>query len=229
MKKYLMLLLLCSFFLLPAGCGAFDNAAIPEEKAVLQKTIDQLSNVNSYELTIDKEQKFIVNDKTVTSQKITNQKAVLEPFVHWSRTDSTNAKIYEEGQDRTLSETYQVMNGDQLDIFMRFRSDKEVLTENGNVLSGWNKVNTSTKEQADWIKNTVRSNLEAQIYLLSSNMETFKLVENIDPLEENLLKYEGRLKQTTILDAYQKYIRGIYVAGGIIKRIKEYDIGRFEG
>ena len=220
MKKYLMLLLLVSFFLMLVGCGAFDNTTTSEGKAVLQQTIDQLSNLNSYELTINKEQTFVINGKTVTSQKITNQKVVFDPFVHWSRTDSTNAQIYEEGQVRTMSETYQVMNGEQLDIFMRFSADKDVLTGSENLLSEWNKVNTSTKEQADWIKNTVRSNLEAQIYLLSSNIETFKLVENIEPLEENLLKYEGHLKQTTILEAYQKHIRGIYVAVGLLKESK---------
>lgn len=67
-----------------------------------------------------------MNDKLITTQKMTNQKVVLEPFVLWSRTDSASTRMYEEGQDRTLSESYQVLNGNQLDMFMRFSSAEEV-------------------------------------------------------------------------------------------------------
>ena len=178
MKKYLMPILLCSFLLLLSGCGASDKAETIEGEKVLQQTIDQLSKINSYELTISKEQTSAMYDKIVTSKKKTNQKVVFEPFVHWSRTDSTSTRIYEEGQDRTLSEAYQVLKGDQLDMFMRFSSDEEVPTGREPVLGEWNKVTTSNKEQADWVKDAVRSNLEAQLYLLSTNIESFKLVES---------------------------------------------------
>lgn len=220
MRKYLMPILLCSFLLL-SGCGASDNAATPEGNEVLQQTIDQLSQINSYELTISKEQTSTMYDKIITSKKMTNQKVVFEPFVLWSRADSTSTRMYEEGQDRTLSETYQVMNGNQLDMFMRFSSAEEVSTGKEPVLGGWNKVTTSNKEQAVWVKDAVRSNLEAQIDLLSSNIESFKLVESSGNPGEKLLKYEGYLVQTTILEAYQKYIRGMYVAGGLLKESKD--------
>lgn len=224
MKKYLMPILLCSFLLLLSGCGASDKAETIEGEKVLQQTIDQLSKINSYELTISKEQTSAMYDKIVTSKKKTNQKVVFEPFVHWSRTDSTSTRIYEEGQDRTLSEAYQVLKGDQLDMFMRFSSDEEVPTGREPVLGEWNKVATSNKEQVDWVKDAVRSNLEAQLYLLSTNIESFKLVESSGNPGENLLKYEGHLDQTTILEAYQKYIRGMYVAAGLLKESKNMTI-----
>ena len=221
MKKYLMSLLLCSFFLMLAGCGASDNAEVPEGNGVLQQTIDQLSKINSYELTISKEQTSNMYDKIVTSKKVTNQKVVFEPFVLWSRTDSTSTRIYEEGQERTLSESYQVLNGDQLDMFMRFSSAEEVPAGREPALGEWNKVATSNKEQADWVKAAVRSNLEAQLYLLSTNIESFKLVESSGNPGEKLLKYEGHLDQITVLETYQKYIRGMYVAAGLLKESKD--------
>lgn len=221
MKKYLMPILLCSFLLLQSGCGASDKAEIPGGNVVLQQAIDQLSQIKSYELTIRKEQESTMNGKLITSKKMTNQKVVFEPFVLWSRTDSTSTRIYEEGRDRTLNEAYQILNGDQLDMFMRFSSSEEVTTGREPVLGEWNKVTTSNKEQADWVKAAVRSNLEAQIYLLSTNIESFKLVESSGNPGENLLKYEGHLEQTTILEAYQKYIRGMYVVAGLLKESKE--------
>ena len=221
MRKYLILILLCSFFLMLAGCGASDKAEVSDGNEVLQQTIDQLSKINSYELTISKEQTSNMYDKIVTSKKMTNQKVVFEPFVLWSRTDSTSTRIYEEGQDRTLSESYQVLNGDQLDMFMRFSSAEEVPAGREPSLGEWNKVATSNKEQADWVKDAVRNNLEAQLYLLSSNIESFELVESNGNPGENLLKYEGHLDQTTILKTYQKYIRAIYVAAGLLKESKD--------
>lgn len=220
-EKYLMPILLCSFLLLLSGCWASDKAEVSEGNEVLQQTIDQLSQINSYELTISKEQTSTMNDKLITAQKMTNQKVVFEPFVLWSRTDSTSTRMYEEGQDRTLSESYQVLNGDQLDIFMRFSSAEEVPAGRETVLGEWNKVTTSNKEQADWVKDAVRSNLEAQLYLLSTNIESFKLVENNESPGENLLQYEGCLDPTTILKTFQKYIRVMYVAAGLLKESKE--------
>jgi hypothetical protein len=225
MKKYLMPILLCSFLLLLPGCGISDKAEPPEGSEVLQQTIDQLSKINSYELTISKEQISTMNDKLITAQKMTNQKVVLEPFVLWSRTDSASTRMYEEGQDRTLSESYQVLNGDQLDMFMRFSSAEEVPAGRETALGEWNKVTTSNKEQADWVKDAVRNNLEAQLYLLSSNIESFELVESNGNPGENLLKYEGYLDQTTILKTYKKYIRVMYVAAGLLKESKEMTLG----
>ena len=221
MKKYLMSLLLCSFFLMLAGCGTSDKEEVAEGNEVLQQTIDQLSQINSYELAISKEQSSIINNKTVTSKKMTNQKVVFEPFVLWSRTDSTSTRMYEEGQDRTLSESYQVSNGDQLDMFMRFSSAEEVPAGREPALGEWNKVATSNKEQADWVKDAVRNNLEAQLNLLSSNIESFEIDESNGNPGENLLKYEGYLDPTTILKTYHKYIRNMYVAAGLLMESKD--------
>ncbi|MGI6731613.1 MAG: hypothetical protein ACOX5F_06950 [Anaerovoracaceae bacterium] len=54
------------------------------------------------------------------------------------------------------------------------------------------------------------------MHLLSSNIGTFKTVEDDELKDENLIKYDGYLEQDTILEAYQKYIRDFHVKSGLL-------------
>ena len=221
MKKLLIPILILVVLLNLSGCGNKSISDTSGSDRVLLQTIDHLSKINSYELTTSRNESTTFGDKKIISKAITEQKLMFEPFATWSRTDSTSTRIYDGGQYRTLREAYQVLNDGHLDLYIRYSPAEDTTMDNEPVLGEWEKVTTSTKEQADWTIDVVRSNFEAQLYLLSSNIESFKIVGNDEVKDENILKFDGYLDQTTILEAYQKYIRGIYVKGNLLTDSKD--------
>ena len=224
MKKQLIPILIFLFLLNLSGCGDTSISDTSGDDKVLLQSIDLLSKVNSYELTTSRVETTTFGDKQLISQIITEQKIILEPFVSWWRTDSTSTGIYENGPIRSLNEGYQVLNDDQIDLFMRYSHTEDANIGNEPVLGEWEKIATSTKEQADWTFDNMRSNFDAQLYLLSSNIDTFKIVESDEGKDENILKYDGYLEQTTILEAYQKYIRTPYVKGNMLTDSKNMSL-----
>ncbi len=180
--------------------------------------------MNSYELMTSRVESTRFGDKQLISQMVNEQKIIFEPFVTWSRSDSTNTNLYSGDQYRSLGESYQVLNDDQIDLFTRFGLDEDATIGNEPVLGEWKKISSSTKEQADWLIDSVRSNFDARLYLLSSNIDTFKLVENDEVKDENILQYDGYLEQTTILEAYQKYIRNNYVKMNMLADSKDMSL-----
>ena len=222
MKKKLILILIFLFLLNLSGCGNTSDTSGADK--VLLQTIDHLSKINSYELTTGRVESTTFGDKKVISQIITEQKIIFAPFVNWSRTDSTSTRIFEGGQYRSLREVYLVLNDDQIDFFMRYSPAEDATLGNEPVLGEWEKISTSTKEQADWTIDEMKSNFDAQLYLLSANIDTFKIAENDEVRDENILKYDGYLEQTTILEAYQQYIRDTYVKGNLLTDSKNLSL-----
>ena len=224
MKEKLVPILISLLFLNLSGCGDTSRSDTLGDEDVLEQTIELLSRVNSYELTTSRVESTAFGEKQLKSQTITEKEMIFEPFVSWSRTDSTSTRIFEDGQFRSLREVYQVLNDDQIDIFMRYSPNEDSVIDKEPVLGEWTKVSIAPKEQAEWTINATRSNLDAQIYLLSSNIETFKIVEDAEGKVENILQYDGYLKQTTILEAYQKYIRNTYVEGNLLTDSKNMSL-----
>ncbi len=222
MKKQLIPILIFLFLLNLTGC--VNTSDTSDDDKVLLQTIELLSKVNSYELMTSRVESTTFGDKQLISQMVNEQKIIFEPFVTWSRNDSTNTNLYSGDQYRSLGESYQVLNDDQIDLFMRFRLDEDATIGNEPVLDEWKKISSSTKEQADWLIDSVRSNFDARLYLLSSNIDTFKLVENDEVKDENILQYDGYLEQTTILEAYQKYIRNTYVKVNMLADSKDMSL-----
>ncbi len=220
MKKQLipiLLFILIFLFLLNlSGCGNTGISDTSEGGKVLFQAIDRLSKANSYELTKSTVESTTFGDKKLVSQQISEQKVIFEPFATWNRSDSTSTRIFEGGQYRTLREVYQVLNDDQIDLFMRYSPDQDATIGNEPVLGEWQKITISPKEQTDLVIDMVRNNFDAQIYLLNSNIDTFKIDENDEGKDESILKYDGYLEQATILEVYQKYIRKIYVEGKML-------------
>ena len=221
MNKLLIPILLLVVLLSLSGCGNNEISDTSESDKVLLQAINDLSKINSYELTSIRNESTSFGDKKIISNETTEQELMFEPFVTWSRTDSTSTGIYEGGERRTLRETYQILTDGQLDLFWRYSPAEGTTIGNEPVLGEWEKVFTSTKEQADWTIDMIRNNFEAQIYLLSSNVGSFKIAQNNESKDENILQFEGYLDQTTILEAYQKYIRGIYVEGNLLSDSKD--------
>ncbi len=224
MKKQLIAILILLLLLTFPGCGNAKNSEASGDDKVLLQTIDHLSKINSYEIRTSRVESTAFGDKKVMSQIITEQKIIFAPFVIWSRTDSTSAQMLDGTKYRSLRETYQVLNDDQLDMYMRYSPDQNPATGKEPVLGEWQEISTAKKEQADWAVDNMRSNFAAQLYLLSSNIDTFEIVENDAIEDENILRYDGYLEQTTILKAYQKYIRNSYVKGGMLKDSKNLSL-----
>lgn len=221
MNKLLIPILLLVVLLSLSGCGNNEISDTSESDKVLLQAINDLSKINSYELTSIRNESTSFGDKKIISNETTEQELMFEPFVTWSRTDSTSTGIYEGGERRTLRETYQILTDGQLDLFWRYSPAEGTTIGNEPVLGEWEKVFTSTKEQADWTIDMIRNNFEAQIYLLSSNVGSFKIAQNNESKDENILQFEGYLDQTTILEAYQKYIRGTYVEWNLLADSKD--------
>ena len=224
MNKLLIPILLLVVLLSLSGCGNNEISDTSESDKVLFQAINDLSEINSYELTSIRNESTTFSDKKIISTETREQKLILEPFATWSRTDSASTGIYDGVEHRTLREAYQVLNGGHLDLYMRYSPSGDATIGNVPVLGEWEKVATFTTEQADWTIGMIRSNFEAQIYLLSSNIGSFKLVQNNESKDENILKFEGYLDQATILEAYQKYIRGIYVEGNLLSDSKDMSL-----
>lgn len=223
MKKKLIPILIILMLLNLSGCGDTSNSDTSGDDKVILQTIDLLSKVNSYELTTSRIESTAFGDKQLKSQTITEQKIIFEPFVSWTRTNSTSARI-DGSQHRSLREVYEALNDGQLDIYMRYSPDEDPAVGNELVLGEWEKISTVPKEQADWFIDSMRSYFDAQLYLLSENVDTFKLVENDETKDENILQYDGYLEQTTILEAYQKYIRNTYVKGNMLADSKDMSL-----
>jgi hypothetical protein len=223
MKKYLIPFLIFIFVLHLSGCGNTGISQTTSDHTALLHTIDQLSKINSYELTETRVESTAFGDKQLRTQKTTEMKLIFEPFASWSSSSSTSLQI-DGSQYKALNEAYQALEDDNLNIYMRYghRENSEIDQEID--LGEWEKVSSVPKEQSNWFFDMMRSNFDAQIYLLDSNIDTFEFVENDQVKDENMLQYDGYLEQQTILEAYQKYIRNVYVNGNMLPKSNDMSL-----
>ena len=221
MKKQLIPILIFLFFLNLSGCR--NTSDISGDNKVLLQTINLLSNVNSYELITSRVESTVFDGKKLKSQTITEQKIIFKPFVSWTRTASILARI-DGSQYRSLTEVYQILNDDQLNFYMRYSPSENSDIDKELTLGEWETIATVPKEQADWTTEAMRSNIDAQLFLLSSNIDTFRLTENDEVKDENILQYDGYLEQSSILEAYQKYIRNYYVKVNMLAESKDMSL-----
>ena len=224
MKKQLIPILIFLIIFNLSGCGDTSVSDTSGDDKLLLQAIDLLSKANSYELTESRVESTTFGDKQSIFKIITEKKIMSEPFVRWSRTDKTNTNFNLGGQRRSLGESYQVLNDGQLDVYVRFSPTEDAAIGKEPVLGEWEKNPTYTKEQDALTLDAMRSNFDAQLYLLSSNIDTFKKVENDEVKDENILKYDGYIEQTTIMEAYQKYIRDFYVQVNLLPDSKNLSL-----
>ncbi|HZK71299.1 MAG TPA: hypothetical protein VFD03_07245, partial [Clostridia bacterium] len=120
MKKQLIPILIFLIIFNLSGCGDTSVSDTSGDDKVLLQAIDLLSKANSYELTTSRVESTSFGDKQSIDKTITEKKIMSEPFVRWSRTDNTNTNFNLGGQQRSLAESYQVLNDGQLDGYRRF-------------------------------------------------------------------------------------------------------------
>lgn len=214
MKKtsiFIVFLLVFSLY----GCGKTQSPASTDGNEVISQAIKLISNANSFEYTLVVEEATTYGINKVESYSKMNQKQIFEPFTIWTKSDTKNTRINGE-KSRTVFESYQKAQNDQLDINFRYSNQEELSLVQGPVLSAWENNSTKVKEQIDLFSKMNRNNLEAQLYLLSSNIKSFKLAEDDGAKDKNILKYDGYIDPTTVLEAYQKYLRDNYAEMGLL-------------
>jgi hypothetical protein len=202
MKKLLTIFLVLLLLMILPGCrGGTSNTS--EDTELLLQAINQLKNVESYELT--REESVLREDEQMISQIMSETKVILEPYTNWNRNNVTRS------DGKFLTEAYQVLENDQFDVYIRTDS-----LEADGILGDWENPISINKEHTGIMLDLIKKNFDAQLYLLSSNIGTFKIVEDDELKDENHIKYGGYLEQDTILEAYQKYIRDFHVKSGLL-------------
>jgi|SRR5665648_28577 len=197
------------------GCGITQSPASTDGKEVISQAIELIANANSFQYTLVVEEATTYGINKVEVYSEMNLKQIFEPFTIWTKSDTKNTRINGE-KSRTVVESYQKAHNDQLDINFRYSYQEELNLGQEPVLSAWENNSTKIKEQIDLFSKMNRSNLEAQLYLLSSNIKSFKLAEDDGAKNKNILKYDGYIDPNTVLEAYQKYLRDNYAEMGLL-------------
>jgi uncharacterized lipoprotein NlpE involved in copper resistance len=209
MKRQFIFLILCVVISL-SGCGNTENPASSDGNVVISQAIELISRANSIGYTLVIEDSITYGKIAVESYTKMDHKQVFEPFTVWAKTDSKTTRINGE-KERTVYEIYQEAYNDQLDLNMRYGHQEDLNLDQDPVLSDWEGNIIKAKEDVDFTIKMKRSYFEAQLYFLSSNINSFQLVEDDTGKDKNILNYNGYIDPTTVLEAYQNYIRDYYV------------------
>ena len=103
---------------------------------------------------------------------------------------------------------------------MRFGST-ENNAEQEPQLSDWQQTIDTDKEQIEMTLEFAKSLREAKLYLLSSNMESFRFIEETETAGSNTLRYDGSIDPSTAIEAYKTYLRDHYVQFNMVKELKD--------
>lgn len=207
MKK----LLLCSIFmaalLFLVGCGG-DSIMQKSDSSRenLNESIDAMLSVNSIYYTSNYEQILKSDTDTITTKSTSEIKRINEPFVTWSQVKNavshTNVP-----ETETIIETYQKATEEGLELFYR-----------GNTsLTEWEKSTIDDKIQAEKYIDRSKDLMKAEHYILDASLESFKMSGK----QDGLIKYSGTISQTSVIEAYKKYLRNFYIDAGLIESDKE--------
>ena len=209
MKKSLMLILMSLLLFGLYGCGSPSSEG--ENKEITQ-AIKGLSKAKSIEYSKNTEDLYTFGGKQILSKNLSEQKIIVEPFARLIKTDIQSTRI-DTKTYRTVIESYSIVSNSQIDNYMRSSNGKEVdpNKEIPPVLGDWAKNSITDKAQVDLMLGMINSNFDAQLYLLSANSDSFRLVKDATTTDETMLKYDGYIDPETVLKAYQLYLRDIWV------------------
>ncbi|MBK5262536.1 MAG: hypothetical protein JJE17_08210 [Peptostreptococcaceae bacterium] len=207
MKKLLLLTFAMTIILSFVSCSSSSSSQENNSSTEsLNKSIDELFSVNSIYYTVNFEQILKSDTDTITTTNTSKIKLVNEPYVTWSEfknsVSHTNTKKTE-----TITEMYQKATEDGLELLYRGDSSS----------TDWQKNIIDDKTIAEkYIENT-KNNMKAEHYILSANLDSFKMEKK----QDGLIKYNGTISQSSVVEAYKKYLRNFYVDAGLIKSEKE--------
>jgi hypothetical protein len=209
MKKLLLLALAITTILCFASCGTNNSSQeneLPTDN--LKKAIDSISSANSLSYTIKSEQIWKSDTDTTTNIGTAEYKVIKDPFVMWTKNVfQTNA------QPKQGGETYQKFTKNGFESAVRGEGTE------------WQK-STPLSDQAEVQKLADYYNImiNAEFYLLSANLNSFKMDDNKD----GLVKYSGTISQTSVVENYKMYIRDSLINTNLLNKEIDKEISNDE-
>ena len=198
MKKLLLFAFAITTILCFASCGTNNSSQendLPTDN--LKQAIDSASSINSISYTTNYEQILKSDTDTTTTISIVENKRMKEPFVMWSKT-----VLQTNGQTNNTIEFYQKASENGLESSVR-GADTE-----------WN-IGSPSVDQTQVQKYIDHTNnyIEAFCYLLNANLDSFKMDKN----QDGLIKYNGTISQSSIVETYKRFDRDFYIYQGLIQ------------
>lgn len=220
MKKILMGLILAALLLVLCSCGAegaLDSTS--DKNKVMNEAFEILSKANSFEYAIYTDEQSQREGKISRSTTKTETKEIREPFARWGTYD--NERTRENGEyNRTISESYQKSDSKKYEYYMRY-STSEDNTKQEPSLGDWQENIITDKEQIEITLEFGKDLREAELYLLSSNIDRFQYVEETETDGANTFRYDGFIDPSTAMEAYKTYLRDNYVLFHWVKEQKD--------
>lgn len=220
MKKLLTVLILAALLLVLCSCGAEGSQDSTSDKnKALSKAVENLSKANSFEYIKSTYQQSKYEDGNVISDDKSELKEIMEPLTTWGRTDK---ELTRRNGDhvRSVLETYRKTDKNQVAFYMR-TSMEQPYSEQEPPLGDWEENIITDKEQIEMTLKYAKKFREAEHYLLRSNMESFRFVEETQTDGANTLRYDGSIDPSTAMEAYKKYLRDYYVQFNMVKALKD--------
>jgi hypothetical protein len=204
MNKSILLTVIILTTLFLFSCGEKNPSQNDMTSNSLNKSVESILSVTSISYVSNYEQKLTTDDDTITTITKSEIKRIDEPFVIWSKVQS--AESHTNGQTKETSvESYQDRTKNGLELFSRGSNTE------------WTKSTMDDTTQVNQYIEQSKAFIKACYYLLNTNLDSFKMIEN----QDGLLKYSGNISQSSVVEAYKKYFREFYINGGLIKGDKE--------
>lgn len=220
MKKLLTLLVLTALLLVLCGCGAEGSqGGTSEQNKVLAEAFEILSKANSFEYTVYTDEQSQSEGKISRSTTKTETKEISEPFARWGKYN--NERTLANGvYDRSSSESYQKADNNKYEYYMRYSTSEDNAKQELS-LGDWEENIITDKEQIEITLEFGKDLREAELYLLSSNIDRFQFVEETETDGANTLRYDGSIDPSTAMEAYKTYLRDYYVQFNMVKALKD--------
>ena len=218
MKKQLILVLILILLLSLYACGTGNQPAAAGDNNEISKAIEHILNANSYDYIKSNENLNNSVDKEVISKSKSEIKQLLKPQVVWSKSENYY-KTVDGNEVRSIAEVYYTVNDNKIEVNSRFLQQKDSKIDQESTSGDWQKTSNTDKAQVDSILGFAKNRFDAQIYLLSSNIDSFKPVK--DPEAKNETRYDGFIASETVLKAYQLYERDFYVQMGLLQQLEK--------
>ena len=203
MKKLLLLAFAIITILSFVSCGTNNtpqNNDVPIDS--LKQAIDSVSSINSLNYVTTYEEILKSDTDTTTSILTTENKSMKDPFVMWSKADK---QINAQPDNQTL-EIYQKATKNVFEVAIRWDGTE------------WQKETPSDNQANTQILiNYAESVIKASCYLLSANLDSFKMDKN----QDGLIEYSGTISQSSVVETYKKCIRDTYIDTNLIRPDKE--------
>ncbi|MBK5261576.1 MAG: hypothetical protein JJE17_03250 [Peptostreptococcaceae bacterium] len=202
MKKLLLFAFAITTILGFVSCGTNNssqkNVASTDS---LKQAIDSVSSANSLYYVTNYEEILKSDTDITTTISTTENKSMKDPFVMWTKgVTEINAELKQPG------ESYLKATGNGIELSVRIGGTEWQKTPPNN-------NQAQTKIMIDFSESFIK----ASCYLLSANLDSFKMDDN----QDGLIKYSGTISQSSVVETYKQCIRDIFIDTNLIRPDKE--------